>query len=83
MLSILRSECSKPGLRNWVGNNTDIRVLKLNVLCQIQSWTLLFFKLHFGFFGPSCALGSLLQAVHVIFGLNSLKTRYIAHGEMK
>lgn len=42
-----------------------------------------FFKLHFGFFGPSCALGSLLQAVHVIFGLNSLKTRYIAHGEMK
>ena len=42
-----------------------------------------FFKLRFGFLGPSCALGSLLQAVHVIFGLNSLKTRYIAHGEMK
>ena len=54
MLSILRSECSKPGLRNWVGNNTDIRVLKLNVLCQIQSWTLLFLN---------CTLGSLVQAV--------------------
>ena len=64
MLSTLRSECSKPGLRNWFGNNTDIRVLKLNVLCQIQSWTLFFFqialwvpwsKLCFGFFAPSCA----------------------------
>ena len=53
MLTILRSECAKPpGLRNWVGNNTDIRVLMLNVLCQIQSWTLHFY----------CALGSLVQA---------------------
>lgn len=31
MLRILREECSKPGLKSWVGVNTEIRIKKLNV----------------------------------------------------
>ena len=30
MMKILEDECKKPGLKNWVGINTDIRILKLN-----------------------------------------------------
>lgn len=34
MVKILQDECRKPGLKNWVGLNTEIRVRKLNVPCQ-------------------------------------------------
>ena len=30
MVSILREECAKPGLRSWVGINTEIQVKKVN-----------------------------------------------------
>lgn len=31
MMAILREECAKPGLRSWVGINTEIAVRKINV----------------------------------------------------
>ena len=37
MISILREVCSKPGLKEWVGINTEIRVLKLNAT-WIETW---------------------------------------------
>ena len=30
MMKNLADECKKPGLKNWVGINTDIRIQKLN-----------------------------------------------------
>ena len=30
MVNLLREECSKPGLKSWVGINTEIEIKKLN-----------------------------------------------------
>ena len=37
MMAILREECAKPGLRSWVGINTEIAVRKINV-ALIEWW---------------------------------------------
>ena len=38
MVSILQDECAKPGLRSWVGINTEIQIKKVNATQRIGGW---------------------------------------------
>ena len=79
MMKILADECKKPGLKNWVGINTDIRIQKLNATwlnickyaCQLEvilTWICNGERLLLNFAGED------------LFCL--LQTRFIALGEM-